>query len=1090
MDLKDYQQKMQQGTGGGEVEKDLAKAAKSMEAGSMDMRQTSQQQVMQMQFLAQSIQQQQQSINNLASSINSMGVTQRSAQPTAPVRPIQPQSGGMAGSVGPMMSAAGQNVAAVGGMAANYAVARAEEVRQQATQMIRGGMAYGNPGSHPGMLNVPQASTFGLINQTLGASYNPASAQNYSFGAYQRAMGSNVGQGAQNVAAGIYGAASSTFGVGAALGAVGGMLVGGPIGSMVGSVVGSAIGGKIDQVANPFVLANEQIEKTMAFGSRAAQSSNNFLRGGGAGRTAGTFSTGQQMQIGMGMAKDTMMDLSFGNNQIMEMQESFSSSGQMTGVKDAKQYRQRMKSLLDNSKYIMQTLQATSEEAMDMMDKMYNQMGANAGAGAGAMTTRLYAASLTSGMSTTQVADMMGRGAASANNHGLRADTGAANTAMAIGLSGIASGNINQSLLVGIGGQDGLTDMIAQKNMQFMGGMGGTMMALGGKFGGDIHGGMSRTANAIGGSGDMVSFLADRHNKVANISPEAAQAQQFMMMNSMANQMGGVGGTTEDRMKLLAQGQGMNGVEAQAFIEAGMSMPENMSKQMRAVSQQRSDYQSSQMAEQFGFGGRMKRGYREFAFGDGLEIGGVRMGVGGVTNSVADSVSQGSGHLSDVFEAGYADLQDKFYGIEGRGHFSGAQRIQERLDSGASPRSSGGFAGIRNVGAGVSANLSEYTDDPMSSSSLTNEIKDALSGGNTTRLKQIAGMVKSGSTVDKFGMGFEKGVSNEDVQALVRGAGVTDKKNLKTLNALAPSTVSGGFNSGHMNKDERIEKLKGILGSGFSEQEGEEALGSPGFMKFVNNMKKLMKLFSSGDQKQSKEYKVVEAQAIGDYDSLDGAAKKLADRFMSKFGISIDGSRITMRRSGFDNMSVYEKIKDGLGYNVDDGNLGAFSAAADLGDLGESAQSSQDAEQEVASIQSSLGAFGKNVKLDKSAGLEGQMDLVGGVMAGVDDEKLMSVYKDKEQSAGVRNAARIEHNRRLNGADSPLDKQQSEEMVRSLISGGLADTEGSYVEGTEKLKGKGTVGAQMEETSKINRETVRQMVELSKIIESMKRERK
>lgn len=1088
MDLNDYQKKMQQDQGLGGAEKDLAKAAKSMETGAMDMRQTSQQQVMQMQFLAQSIQQQQQSINNLASSISSLSAVQRIQSSSTPTRPVQPgaSSAGVGGSVGPMMSAAGQNIAAVGGMAANYAVARAEEIRQQASQMIQSSRMYGAPGSHPGMLNVPQGTMLGLGSQIVGSNYNPAGAQNYTFGGYQRAMGRNVGEAGQNLVAGAYGMASSTASLGTALGVVGGAMFGGPIGSLVGGVVGGAIGGKLDQVINPFALANEQIERTMAFGARAGQNSNMFLKGGGAGRTAGTFSASQQMQIGSGMSRDTMMDLSFSNNQIMDMQDQFAMTNQFNGVKDVKQYRQRMKSLLDSSKYVMQTLQATTDEAVEMMDQMYNQMGARAGAGMGGMASRLYAASLTSGMSTMQVAELMSKGAQGANGFGLRADAGASNAAMAIGLGGTAAGRLDPSILATIGGQDGLTNMIAQNNMKFMGGVGGTMMALGGRFGTDFHGGLSRTANAIGGSGDMVSFLSNRHNLVSQISPESAQAQQFQMMAGMARQLGGVGGSMEDRMRLLAQGQGMSGAEAEAFIQSGMAMPENMQKQLRAAGQQRTDYESSQLAEQFGVTGRIKRGYRQFAFGEGINVGGVRFGIGGVANSTADSVTGAMAHTSDVLEAGYTGLQDQFYGIEGRGYFGGAQRIQERMDSGKGLRSANGFIGSSAAGSEIFSNISDYTSDPMASSRLNTEIKDALASGDTKRLKQVAGMVKAGKTIGDFGMGFEKGITNEDVQALVRGAGISDKKSMKALNSMAPSTVTGGFNSGHMSKDERIKKLKSVLGSGFSEQEGEEALASPGFMKFIENMKGLMKMFNQANQKQSKEYKALEARTVGEYEALDGAAKKLADRFMAKYNVTIDGGKVTFRRGGEENMTMGEKISSALGFRVDEDNLDAFSAAFDLGELGGAAQKSQDAEQEISSIQSSLKGFGMNVKLDKEGGLEGQMDLVTGAMAGVSDEKLMSVYNDKNASSGMRNAARLEYNRRARG-DADFSQSDSMEIAKSLVSAGLGDTEGAYLEGAEKLDGKGAIGMQMAETAKINRETVRQMVELTKLIESMKK---
>lgn len=1090
MDFNQYTQQLDTQSKSGKTEKDLARAAQSMESGAMDMRQTSHQQMLQMQMLTQSIQQQQQSINNLASSVNAMSSSQRMSTPSVPQKPITQSFGNqVASGIGPMMQAAGQNISNVSSMAANYAIARADEARQNASMMISNARnIYGTPGSHPGMLSVPQNGMLGMYNQTMGLSYNPAAAQNYTFGAYQRAAGSSLGRSAQNMMLGGYSLASNNMGFGAALGMVGGAVFGGPIGSIVGGMAGGAIGGMMDKGLNPFVIANEQMERSLAFGSAAANNSNMFLRGGGSGRTLGTMSTMQQNMLGSGISRDSMMDLTFSNSQITELQSQFAMTNQFTGVKDASQYRKRAKELMSSNKFIMQTLQATNDEAVELMDQMYNQMGARAGGGMGMMASRMYAASLTSGMSPMQVAEMMTSGARGANGMGLRADLGASNAASSIGLAGRAAGNINPSILATIGGERGLSDLLAQQNMRFMGGMGGTMMALGGGFGTNIHGGLSRAAGSISGSGDMISFLANRHNLVSNISPEQAQAQQFMMMSSMSDQLQGVGGSSKDRMMLLARAQGMSPAEAEAFVQAGMSMPDSLRTQMRASGQQRSDYESSELAEQYGFRGRIRRGYREFAFGNGVSVGGVRMGIGGVTNAVSDNVLYNSSNLSDAVEAQYQMTQDKFYGIEGRGYFGGAERIQGRLDSGKGLRSASGMSGDVSIGGGeIFSNISEYTSDPESAQKLQNEIRDAASSGDVRRLRQVAGMVKSGSTIGDFGIGFEQGVTNDDIQAMVRGAGIKDKGTLSAISSMAPSSMTGTPSNDYMSKDERYAEFKKIFGSGFSDQEAEEAMGSDSFASFINKMKRLIKMFKQGDQKQSKEFKVLEAQAIAEYEKLEGASKKLADKFINKYQVSISGNRITFRRGGYENMTVKEKMLSGLGFRVDEDNLDAFSTAFDTEELFGRASKSIDREQEIASIEDSLSGFGASIKLDKTSDLAGQMDLVAGAMSGVSDEQLLKVYNDKSATMGMRKAARIEYNRRGRGANSSLTESESMQMAESLVSAGLSGTEGAYIDGGDKLDNR-SYGSQMSETAKVNRDTVRQLVELTKIIQSMKKD--
>lgn len=1076
----------------------------SLHNATEDLKQVYHQVMMQNQMLAQSIQQQSMSIQQLANSVQSRsamgGMGAGGMRPPPPPRPIQSgvPGGGFAGGMDAVMDAA----VAGTGMAANMAIARLQQA-QQASQSFRGQFSnqYGVPGAHPGQLTIPYNGIMSTMMNSTGLGYNPAAAASYTYGAYQRAQSTNVGIGTQNT---LYGLASMGLGMGSfstlgglAGGALGSYLAPLPFnaGGIIGGMVGSKIGGALD-FANPLAMASEQADKMFAFGNNAAQNSNIFLRGGGSGRGMGNFSLLDQAKIGSSMGRDFMMDQTFQNSQIMDMQDSFTMSGLMTGVQNPQQYSRKMKELVGSARYIMQTLQQTTSEATGLMDQMYNQMGAGGSAQMAKMTSRVYSAAMMSGLAPSQVAEIMTQGAQNASNSGLMASFGAQNAGFSVGLAGKSAGKLGANLMATIGGEKGLSSMISQANNQFMSGYGGTLMSLGGNFGSNIQGGLTNATSAIKGSGDIVSFMANRHSRVSEISPEEATMQQFSMLSGIADQLSAVGGSKRDRMMMAAQSvMGLGGAEAEAFIKAGESLPETMRTQMLANNQQQNDYNMGLMAEQNGVKGRARRAWRKHFMGDQSWV-----------MPLSEAINTKSAYYSDIAGDKFQQISDFMIGVEGRGYYQGAERIMNDISEGGhhafgnitgSSKSKEAIYGMSGYSESQKELVKDYMERALGNETIDDVLSDvpsvlgsALTGRTYDRgkeigvngysqklskekrinaIKNMAGKIKGGDYISSWNVavttsGFDNSnaasISNQEAFDILQASGLSGHALNQARSDLGLS--DGEKISGYISQDERGKKFKKMFGDGFAIQDIDAALGDKNFESFTIGVSELHKIFDPQKQRQSEEYNKKEGEVIYAYESMSPKAKAVADRWMLKKGIKIENGRIVF-------VDRYENKGGGL----------LNDQEAEAGDIFFNSRNSLDSEQVQMAIGSGIEAIsGRKISLEKGVGVGDQIGIVTDALGGVAQAKLEKIVTDKSNPISMRRAAAFELKRRSGG----LSADETSRMLNSLTEIGLGGTEGENIRGFDKLDRTGVGG---NEGSRIQRDSLVHLVELAKIVEGM-----
>lgn len=1084
----------QMSNGGNDKEK---RSIEGLNSATEDLKQVYHQVMMQNQMLAQSIQQQSMSIQQLSNSIQSRGAMGGMRPPIPQGRPIQGgiPGGGFSNGMDAVMDAA----VAGTGMAANMAIARLQQA-QQASQSFRGQFAnqFGVAGAHPGQLTIPYSGVMSTMMNSTGLGYNPAAAASYTYGAYQRAQANNVGMGAQNT---LHGLASAGIGMmsGSGIGGIAGGLLGSALaplpfnaGGIVGGYIGSKIGGAFD-VVNPLSMMGEQANKMLAFGHNASQNSNVFLRGGGSGRGMGNMSFLDQSKIGASIGRDFMMDTTFQNSQLADMQDSFAMSGLMTGVQNPQQYSRKMKELTGTARYIMQTLQQTTSEATGLMDQMYNQMGAGGGASMAKMTSRIYSSAMMSGLAPSQVAEIMTHGAQNASNSGLMAQFGAQNAGFSVGLAGKSAGNLGANLLATVGGEKGLATMLSNANNQFMSGAGGTMMALGGNFGSNIHSGLTNATSAIKNSGDIVSFMANRHTKVSEISPEEAAMQQFQMIAGIADSLGAVGGSKRDRMMMAAQStMGLSGAEAEAFIKAGESMPETMRTQMRANKQQENDYNMGLMAEQNGIRGRFRRGFRNhFLGGDSWVMNG------------AEGINNATGYYADVAGDKFQSISDAMIGVEGRGYYQGGERIIGSIMEGGGHMAYGAVShtGKKSSSMGMSGYsdsqkrmVSEYMDNALGEIGVDEGFEAAIKfmtgqdpnagyekgvTGKQTKLtkekrlqviRNMAGKIKNGEFINGATISVSAGasenssgynMSEQEAFDILQSSGLRGSSLEQARSDLGLS--NGERMSGYMSQDDRGNKFKKMFGEGFAIQDIDAALGDENFDTFTRGVSDLHKVFNPEQQRQSEQYNSMEGEVIFAYESLSPKAKAVADRWMQKKGIKIQDGRVVFTNR-------YQ--------NVGEGFLNGQESGAE--DMFYDARKSLDSEQAQMAVGGGIEAIsGRKISLEKGKSIGSQVGVVTEALGGVAKKKLEKIMSDTSNPISMRKAAAFELKRRSEG----LSSTEVVGMLDNLVELGIGGTEGEYVAGFDKLDKSGVGGKGG--TEAIQRDSLRSMVELAKIVDDM-----
>ncbi len=368
-------------------------------------------------------------------------------------------------------------------------------------------------------------------------------------------------QGSRALAGGAWGAAKATMAVGggmagAKIGAGIGTMLGGPgIGTMVGTMVGfvgaEAALGPVTGMLQDRALLEDVVRSSSKLGADKSR------------RVAGDI-TRMHLSDPMISGSDATMIAGMGA-QFGLMGDASSSSGD---------YLKNFRKLTKDAKEVATALGTSLQEGMAAMAQLKG-----VGFGVGQIGGVVSQLSGMAGGDPGKIRGLIGTGMMGASAfHG----TGMARTGgfwQAIGTAGSVgaakgTGDVSGEMWTQAGGTGGVTRLMLGSNMQFQeSGMGVAMQAglwQGGTKMGAYGGGSAMDLMAAGvggmGSGDWLSFNRNRAEAVGGMS----QRDRIMMHAKSQVEIGGMwaesmGGNLEDALFAMAQQQGMNTPQAQAW---------------------------------------------------------------------------------------------------------------------------------------------------------------------------------------------------------------------------------------------------------------------------------------------------------------------------------------------------------------------------------------------------------------------------------------------------------------------------------------------------------------------------------------------
>lgn len=1086
-----------------EITKDLSQAAR-------DLATTNQNQLMQMQQHAQQSSMQTQSINNLSAAVSSS----------------QGMGGRIAQAAQPAVNMAG-TVASVGaGMMGSHLGNRAEQVRSKSMDFFHRYNTMNNrgmPGAQPGFLGIPNNGMGSSIFHGSGLSWNPASAHNYTFGAYQRAAAYNIGTNTE-----AYARSAIMGGLGMmSMENLGGM-AGGLVPGLGGFIASPALGmlGKGLDVLNPISYGIKQSGRAAAFGATSAPDAYQFLRGSGLGQSVGSLGIEQQARIGIGVQKLAQKDMMYSNEDIMGLQTQFAQTGQFLGVQGAEQYERRMKKLLDTHKSIMKTLQVTTDEAMGIMDEMFSTIGVDHGAEMSQLMTRMYSSAHLSGVSPQDMMRVGIQGGRMGIGAGLMSSTGARMAMSARGLAGLSATNVMPTnLLATVGGEEGLGNMIARQNMQFAGGTGGTLMALtGGNLGGSVQEALSRATSNIQGGGDIVNLLANKHSMMDKMSPELIQAQNANMLSSMAQQMGSGMGSVKDRMKLLLQSRGMSPAEADAYVRSLEELPNQMQKERVAQMQARNDQMSDAFAEQHSIRGRITYGYRDF-----------QESAGG--NRIMSRINMGAARIGEAAEITTQNFFDRLSGADDRVTYNteGANRIRDRVKrgenvfgGGSTVDDDGAMEVVDKMRALNQHKRGQWSGTFFGSSTADNinrEMKDAIESGSVEKVKNIVRAVRSGQSIESgadLAFTTDTGevsdgaayaamqeaakhldVDKDKMRAMAEGMGIDQdtpnvmdakqrrkyamdrfgpqKSGVGRFAALVPSSIAGGvFKLGARIGVEAMDQNM----FGVKSQDMEYSIGNKKFQEIILEADKL--------------YKEAQKAKSGDTDieATEGKIREHADRIGRMYNQIQDNKikdtiRKTLRAKGIEIKDDGEVDAGGLLDKVQDGDLkgkGLFGDTGEVRGLFKAVDDAKDLEQanlairegySMALSEAGISTSGLNIDIDTSA--SGRRQEFKMALKNLNEEEIKKLSEGNSNQQKLAKLATI-----LKQGKSGKNVDQSlKNVLQDIGVAGLAATEGAtyYGKGIDKDKIGASVTTDMAITTANIQQTVVLLNEVTKRME-------
>lgn len=652
------------------------------------------------QVVAQAIQQQQMQIQQLSQSVQQLLVQMRmqGAAAGAPMQghpPLPPSATLNMVPPPPMMAApsAIDRIRTAGGKAADFGSFMVKDMgsqlanfskdyaRQSASDAIDYARQFQRP---PAAHNTGFAGEVGLgqhqhgflpmARHSIGSFYDPAAFKSMNYAAHQRAIQTDLGNKASDLGYGMlnFGLSGMTAsGYLGGKGAMAGMALGsalGPVGSMVGlmggAMAGSAVGDKLAPIS-PVDNFLEKIQMNAYYGAQAQQGAHGFLRGR-AGFQTGRFDITEESRIGQGVRRGMLNELTLDQSDISDFSQGAASGGMFLGVQNSEQYVSQFKRQLSTAKSIMKIAGVAMTEATEIMASAQQIMGVTGGADTQRLMASIHSFAPLAGLGFSDMIGVAQQGATSYGQQGMSAQMGARQAVQSRALAGMgATFTMDRGTLASAGGEVGVAGIIGHTANQYLQGAGGQMLGISGRGYADFGQGIGSAAGAMQTSGDMVSFLANRRTRteraVEGMGPMGLQIQQARDLMQLADEYEGIGGTKEERMKLLAKSQyGLNDAQADALISSFMALPEAMDQQQNVSRRQLNDSLQEGVKERYSIKSRLKLGAREFFEGDtqfGTRYG---IGIGAAANATSDALA----HVGQSVQYGSRDLFDKMSGIE------------------------------------------------------------------------------------------------------------------------------------------------------------------------------------------------------------------------------------------------------------------------------------------------------------------------------------------------------------------------------------------------------------------------------------------
>jgi len=1102
----------------------LKEAAQEMSTATRNLNQTNVNQLQQSNALIQSLQQTQNQIQTLASSVQALTNQQRMnaiQQPggvvppppmSAPPPPPQVPPGALAKFGGEAKSFAGFVGREAAGVAKNSVTQTfangmnaAEMTRQRAAEFnakMNPMMAVAQLGavggmqsaSTPGAVNMPNQGFMHSAAASVGLLHNPVLQQQSTFGQYNNAQSRNFGENAQDLIqgsltgmAGMFSAenagsmagASVGGSIGASIGALGGPLapITVPIAAMYGAGIGAGVGGRMGEkldIANPIKYGINQIERSNTFAQGASYRQNNFLRGGGGVNSPGEFDLSQRASIGAGVTKSALKDLTFSTEDVQDMQEMFSDKGLNLGVQDAQSYKKNFEKRMEDAKAIMKMFNTTLDEATDFMAEEFGSLGFDSGSTN--LRTRMLAGAHMSGLSPMQMAKVAASGAQAAPGMGLMTQTGSQSAIAASQLAGISATmggkdgrGVDTNLLSTVGGEDGLRQLLMKSQMQFLGGTGGTLMALNnGAFGTDVMGAIENAGSGLD-SDRLISFQSGKHRELNKIgqSPEMIQAQQFAMYKGLAKNLESAGGTEEERMMLLAQGQGMSSAEAEALIKSGKALPETVRKQRRIATEDRANFERDLRAEQFGLQGRVERGFR-----GAMEYIGI--------NDSFDLAADIGGSVGDKAQMEIRKVSDVLHGMSSTVSYTEEGTDRMRKMKGSEFLANDNLSKSEKNRRKRAADISRKAKDMFKTEGLWDfgsetgsRVRDIIEDADPTtkrgkrQIMQAVATVRSGDQANLYA--DPKNVGGTEVMEVVKQLDLGEDTEAEFAKAFdyqetadesrAPKTVQEIANSARMMF---MGEERGALSREVSDEDMVHAVDSKEFKAFMQIMNRLYNKGRSVSNLSDPEYQDMKRMAAAEFKKIqDPKVKKAIKKILDSRGIDIndDGSLdLSEARS------------------VDPHSSGLFQNSFEVGlrDI----QGDIDQSRKKDALIKGLGKFGIGKDAVSESGQISDIDRVGtslGNMAEMKPEEIRSMMKDGNQYEKLI-AATAYKSKQDKSYVTNLSGERRAALAKAFAMTGADATEGTVTRGTEldkdmlgtkTLEGMDSINKSLESTAAI-----------------------